>query len=60
MIRLFCLFIIPLLFAPPALAKEPIRVINGVVVKISNGDTFKLRNILGTKVKVRLYGYILE
>lgn len=56
MIRLFCLFIIPLILAPPALAKEPIRIISGVAVKISDGDTFQLRDILGTKVKVRLYG----
>lgn len=37
-------------------AKEPIRIIEGVVTKVSDGDTIQVLDRLGTKVKVRLYG----
>ena len=37
-------------------AKEPIRFIDGVVVKVSDGDTISVMDNGGTKVKVRLYG----
>lgn len=40
----------------PAAAKEPIRVIEGVVTKVSDGDTIQVIDPLGTKLKVRLYG----
>lgn len=40
----------------PALAKDPIRIIEGVVTKVSDGDTIQVTDALGTKVKVRLYG----
>jgi micrococcal nuclease len=40
----------------PAWAKEPIRIIEGVVAKVSDGDTVQVQDPLGTKVKVRLYG----
>lgn len=45
-----------LLLAIPAFAKEPIRTIDGVVTKVSDGDTIQVTDSLGTKVKVRYYG----
>jgi len=45
-----------LLTTLPSLAKEPIRTIEGVVTKVSDGDTIQVRDPLGTKVKVRFYG----
>ena len=48
---LFCMFSISATFA-----KEPIRSIEGVVSKISDGDTIHVTDSLGTKVKVRFYG----
>lgn len=47
---------VSLLSAMPALAKEPIRIIDGIVTKISDGDTIHVKDNLGSKVKVRLYG----
>lgn len=44
-----------LLFSLPAWAKEPLRIIEGVVVKVSDGDTITVDS-KGTVVKVRLYG----
>jgi len=37
-------------------AKQPIRVIEGTVTKISDGDTIQVADNLGTKIKVRFYG----
>lgn len=37
-------------------AKGPIRVIEGTVTRVSDGDTIQVTDHLGTKVKVRLYG----
>lgn len=37
-----------------ALAKDPIRTIEGIVTKVSDGDTIHVSDNLGTKVKVRL------
>ena len=48
---LFCLFSISAAFA-----KEPIRTIEGVVSKISDGDTIHVTDSYGNKVKVRFYG----
>jgi endonuclease YncB( thermonuclease family) len=45
-----------LLFTLPAFAKEPTRSIDGIVSKISDGDTIHVTDSLGTKVKVRFYG----
>jgi len=45
-----------LLLSPAAHAKEPIRTIEGTVIKVSDGDTINVQDSLGTKVKVRLYG----
>lgn len=45
-----------LFLAVPALAKDPIRIIEGTVTKVSDGDTIHVVDALGTKVKVRLYG----
>src|SRR6185369_3347489 len=39
-----------------AVAKAPIRTIEGIVTKVSDGDTINVQDSLGTKVKVRLYG----
>jgi endonuclease YncB( thermonuclease family) len=50
------LVIMSLLLAVPSLAKEPIRTIEGIVTKVSDGDTINIQDSLGTKVKVRLYG----
>jgi len=44
------------LFTLPAFAKGPIRSIDGVVSKISDGDTIHVTDSLGTKIKVRFYG----
>jgi micrococcal nuclease len=44
------------LMAPGAYAKDPIRTIEGIVSKISDGDTVHVTDSQGTKVKVRLYG----
>jgi endonuclease YncB( thermonuclease family) len=48
---LFCLLTVATSFA-----KEPIRTIEGLVTKISDGDTIQVTDSLGTKVKVRFYG----
>lgn len=40
----------------PAAAKEPIRIIEAMVTKVSDGDTIQVTDNLGTKVKVRFYG----
>ena len=45
-----------LFLAAPSLAKEPIRVIDGTVSRVSDGDTIQVVDRLGTKVKIRLYG----
>jgi len=45
-----------LLLITPSFAKEPIRSIEGIVSKISDGDTIHVTDQLGTKVKVRFYG----
>jgi endonuclease YncB( thermonuclease family) len=37
-------------------AKEPIRIIEGIVTKVTDGDTINVTDPLGTKLKVRLYG----
>jgi micrococcal nuclease len=51
LLTLLCL----LTLVAPSLAKEPIRVLTGVVTKITDGDTIQV-NSDGTKLKVRLYG----
>jgi endonuclease YncB( thermonuclease family) len=45
-----------LLLSPAVQAKDPIRTIEGVVSKVSDGDTIHVKDAFGTKVKVRLYG----
>jgi endonuclease YncB( thermonuclease family) len=50
------LFLIPLLFASLLFAKDPISVISGRVVKVSDGDTITLLNADNAQVRVRLYG----
>lgn len=52
-VMLICLL---LLIPTFALAKQPIRTIEGIVTKVSDGDTINVTDDLGTKVKVRLYG----
>lgn len=37
-------------------AQNPLRVIEGIVTKVVDGDTIHVVDNLGTKVKVRLYG----
>lgn len=45
-----------LLFSIPCFAKEPVRIIEGTVIKVSDGDTIQVTDSFGTKVKVRFYG----
>lgn len=45
-----------LVFALPVLAKDPIRVVEGKVVKVSDGDTILVLTADGAKLKSRLYG----
>ncbi|GAM10354.1 putative endonuclease [Geobacter sp. OR-1] len=60
MTRPFTKLILPLLaiLLLPAysLAKGPIRSIDGMVIKVVDGDTIHIQDSLKTKVKVRLYG----
>lgn len=48
--------LLALLLVSPCLAKDPIRSIEGIVTKVSDGDTIHVMDPLVTKVKVRLYG----
>jgi len=48
--------ILLLTIASTSLAKQPIRTLEGLVVKASDGDSINVQDALGTKVKVRLYG----
>lgn len=46
-----------LLFSPAfAQAKTILRTVEGIVVKVSDGDTINVQDARGTKLKVRLYG----
>jgi endonuclease YncB( thermonuclease family) len=49
------LTVLMLLLATAAYAKEPIRVFDAVVTKVSDGDTLVVYDN-GTKAKIRLYG----
>lgn len=53
---LYSLILCLLFWSLPAHAKEPIRVIEGAVTQVSDGDTIQVTDSLGTKVKARLYG----
>lgn len=55
---LLILVLFALLSCIPSLtdAKEPIRTIEGVVTKVSDGDTINVTDLQGTKLKIRLYG----
>lgn len=55
MIKLF-IATIALLLALPAYASGPIRIIEGMVSKVVDGDTIQVTDNVGTIVKVRLYG----
>lgn len=44
-----------LLLSPQAFAKEALRVLEGTVVKVTDGDTINVDSG-GTKLKIRLYG----
>lgn len=44
-----------LLFSPQAFGKEPLRILEGAVLKVSDGDTISMDSG-GTKVKIRFYG----
>ena len=52
----FLIVLLCALCAGPAWGKAPIRVINGFVYKVSDGDTVQVQDAQGTKVKIRLYG----
>lgn len=49
---LMCSLLLPALI----LAKEPIRTVEGIVTKVSDGDTIHVKDDLGSKLKIRLYG----
>jgi len=51
-LTLLAILILPI----SAIAKDPIRTIEGIVSKVADGDTIHVTDPLGTKVKVRLYG----
>lgn len=55
MIRLV-LPMLAIFLAFPAFAKDPVRTIEGIVTKVSDGDTLQVTDPSGTKVKVRFYG----
>lgn len=51
------IFILALVLAASlASARESLRVIEGTVTKVTDGDTLQVTDDLGTRVKVRLYG----
>ena len=52
----YLLLLASLVLIGNAYAKDPIRTIEGIVSKVSDGDTIHVTDNLGTKVKVRLYG----
>jgi endonuclease YncB( thermonuclease family) len=54
--RLIYILLMLFITSIPALAKEPIRTIEGQVTIVLDGDTIHVKDSLGTKVKVRLYG----
>jgi endonuclease YncB( thermonuclease family) len=51
-ILVMCTLHVPVL----SLANEPIRTIEGVVSKVSDGDTIHVKDDLGSKLKIRMYG----
>lgn len=50
------LVVMLLMLAVPGWAKDPIRIINGQVINVSDGDSIQVVDTAGVKVKVRLYG----
>jgi endonuclease YncB( thermonuclease family) len=55
MIRIFVFLSAMLLFSQQAFAKDALRVLEGTVIKVSDGDTISVDSG-GTKLKIRLYG----
>lgn len=55
MLRFICALLLALLIAVPCTAKEPLRIVDGYVKKVADGDTITVFAD-GTKLKVRLYG----
>lgn len=53
--RLFPILLF-LLIALPVWAKDPVRIIEGTVAKVSDGDSINVIDSLGTTVKVRFFG----
>ncbi|ABL01255.1 thermonuclease family protein [Pelobacter propionicus] len=56
LVKNIIVFALTLSCALPALAKEPLRIIEGAVSKVSDGDTIQVTDRSGNKVKVRFYG----
>jgi micrococcal nuclease len=56
--RTFILITLMSLLFSPALApaKAVLRTVEGVVIKVSDGDTITMRDAGGTNLKIRLYG----
>lgn len=55
MIRIFVYISVMLLLSQQAFAKDALRVLEGTVIKVSDGDTINVDSG-GTKLKIRLYG----
>jgi len=56
---LLLIFLIIFVFSfstTPISAKTPIRTVEGMVIKVSDGDTLQVKTSEATKLKIRLYG----
>lgn len=54
--RFVAVLLLFLCTALTSFAKEPIRSIEGIVTRVSDGDTIQVKDAYGTKVKIRFYG----
>jgi len=52
----FCFLLLMLLFLISTSTQALIRTVEGSVTAVSDGDTFKIGTIEGTRLKIRLYG----
>lgn len=54
--RIILAICLALLLPTLVIAKDPIRTIEGTVIKVVDGDTIHVQDDLGSKLKVRMYG----
>jgi micrococcal nuclease len=52
----FCIFILLSVFIFYTAMPAATRTVEGIAIQVSDGDTFKLETVEGTKLKIRLYG----